>query len=102
MTKPLELTIYPPVPPNPRPAEPLTRMNPKFRACMEWDDARTKEQRLSWQKRLTDSELAAEYHRAGSGWDETNYDRESKPEMEPISSILHRFASLPHYDRTRS
>jgi len=49
-------------------------------------------------KRFTDAELAAEYYRAGSGFDEINYDREYKPDMEPIRSILHRFATLPHYD----
>ena len=59
----LELTVYPPVPANPRPAEPLTRMYPKFRACMEWTDERAKEARLSRQKRLTDTELAAEVFR---------------------------------------
>lgn len=49
-------------------------------------------------KRFTDAELAAEYHRAGDDMAETHYDRESKPDMEPIPRILHRFATLPHFD----
>lgn len=53
---------------------------------------------VAQEKRFTGAELAAEYHRAGDDMAETNYDRESKPDMEPIRRILHRFATLPHYD----
>ena len=44
--------------------------------------------------RLSSAELAAEYWRARDGMAEANYDRDA----EPIPRILHRFATLPHYD----
>lgn len=47
-------------------------------------------------KRLTNAELAAEYWRASGGSAEVNYDRDVN--AEPISRILHRFATLPPYD----
>ncbi|WP_248759148.1 hypothetical protein [Pseudarthrobacter sp. SSS035] len=90
--KELKLIIYPPVPPNPRPAGPLTRMSPEFDACMAWDGMRDVERRLMRQKRLTQHELAAEcwqfmaMHRSGQGLAERY-------------AALERFATLPDYDR---
>ena len=89
--KPLELTIYPPIPPNPRPAGPLTRMSPEFHEYMVWEDDREEEALLTRRKRLTQHELAAEcwhfmaMHRSGQG-------------LAVRYAALERFATLPHYD----
>lgn len=115
--KALVLTVFPEIPPNPRPAEPLTRMNPKFRACMEWDEARAIEDRLSYRKRLTDAELAAEVHSQRETWAAALYDdvyaryvedegeltsMKERFEMGEKAKTLYRFATRPHYDEVTS
>lgn len=50
---------------------------------------------LAWNKALTDAELAAEYWQ--SDYADVRYDREDE-DLEPIPEIIHRFATLPHYD----
>ncbi|AZS11744.1 hypothetical protein HOU96_gp46 [Arthrobacter phage Maja] len=56
--------------------------------------------RLAWDKALTRPELAAEYYRATGGMDEVNYDRMGRNDVEPIPTILRRFATSHHYDHT--
>lgn len=86
MLKPLELTIYP--------------LDPSFPAGYKLPrDTRITHRaanRMATEKRLTSAEVAAEYWRASSGADEVNYDR--RFDEESINGILHRFATLPHYD----
>ena len=98
--KALELTVYPPIPENPRPEEPLFRTSPQFQACMDWDDARDKEARLRRQKRLTDAELAAEFHAMDAerrALQHDGYDYHLELER---SVTLYGLAFLPHNDET--
>lgn len=65
------------------------------RIATHWPYVRAMADRMSQAKRLTDAELAAEYWQAD--YADVRFDREDE-DLEPIPEILHRFATLPHYD----
>ncbi|WP_284763422.1 hypothetical protein [Arthrobacter sp. efr-133-R2A-63] len=96
MSKPLELTIFPPIPECP------PRSDFGY-AYEDWADNRSIERELGAKKRLTDAELAAEYWSAHALWErairgqsfiELIFEREAE--------IWTRFATLPHYDEVDS
>ena len=103
--KPLELTIYPPVPDKPQPNT--------NRPVWSWEADRHLEQTLSTQKRLKDAELAAEMWRQAA-WIgalgrsyampdryiafDAAFHEGPATEDEYQWTVLHRFATLPHYD----
>lgn len=94
MSKPLELTVYPPLERPKRGAD-----------IMAYRSQFIDEQLVIQAKRFTDAELAAEYweHRYGnevaSGW-ASDYAiiKQSRERLETIG----RFATLPHYDEAQS
>jgi hypothetical protein len=90
MSKPLELTMYPI----------WENGFGDFYADKEDPMRPTRVDFEVFRKRLTDTELAAEYWRAGDGMAEVNYDRDGS--AEPITKILYRFATLPSYDEVAS
>lgn len=111
MSRPLELTIHPPVPtfPPEMPAggSPFTQAVGSFKASIEWQVERIKEAALSQSKRLTDVELAAEfwhaaqvatYARGRIDWGLPGYGAIDPDRAEDIEHLLSRFAELPHYD----
>lgn len=109
--KPLELTIFPPVPAFP-PGIPaggstFTRAIQQAKASLDWQVERMAEAARSRNKRLTDPEVAAEfwhaaqvatYARGRIDWGLDVYKPMSADRAEDIEHILHRFAELPHYD----
>ena len=87
----LELKAFPPIPECPQP-------HWGSFAYEDWFTDRSAEMKLRDRKRLTDAELAAEY------WREA---REFLTKCESASerldrihrwTVMHRFATLPHYD----
>lgn len=94
MSKPLELTVYPPIPECPQPS------GWSF-ARDDWFDDRTAERKLSGRKRLTDAELAADYWSAV-----VDYEDSCKPSGEDMDheaicnqvQTLERFATARSYD----
>ncbi|MCW3766448.1 hypothetical protein OCL88_08175 [Paenarthrobacter sp. PAE-2] len=94
--KPLDLTIFPPVPELPlKERLGLAEKIRAFGAHMAWHAERLREVSLTRAKRLNDTELAAEYWQAD--YTDTRHDREDE-DLEPIPEIVHRFATLPHFD----
>lgn len=90
MSKPLEVTIHPPIPPEP--TEPQT--------WGDWFVGRVNEEADMARIRFTDAELAAEYHAAEvEAWRDSAICRRS-PHTETLehqSQTLLRFATHPHY-----
>ncbi|MFK0005497.1 hypothetical protein ACIQTZ_00440 [Paenarthrobacter sp. NPDC090520] len=109
------MTIFPPVPPYPmlpsqaRPDEsPIALGVRTFKAAVEWQAERFAELSASRLKRLTDSELAAEfwhasqvatYARGRLDWGLDSYAGISADRAEDIEDVLQRFAELPHFDQ---
>lgn len=89
MSKTLELTIFEKEPGR-YGREPLYNSPDGF-----WAYAASHVDGYAANKHLTDAELAAEYWQ--SGYTDVRYDREDE-DLEPIPEIIHRFATLPHYD----
>ncbi|QOT16499.1 hypothetical protein [Paenarthrobacter sp. YJN-5] len=110
--KPLELTIFAPVPEQPTAARAaLTEKILAFGAHMAWHADRTREHILSRKKRLADTELAAEfwhasqvatYARARIDWGMDSWFGTSADRAEDIEHVLQRFAELPHFDEEES
>ncbi|QSZ49387.1 hypothetical protein [Arthrobacter sp. D5-1] len=112
MSRPLELTIHPPVPAFPLSVEPggslLTQAMRSLQASTEWQTDRFMEAALSRRKRLTDAELAAEFWHAAQvatyargciDWGLDLYKPMSADRAEDIEHVLSRFAELPHFDQ---
>jgi hypothetical protein len=105
--KALELTIYPPIPPDPYEFGKLMHNEPEVVA---WENARYEEDLAKYRKRLTDAELAAMYWgfvQTDMLWPDTGADPDEMDDdawhvvckrwHEAEATVL-RFASLPHYD----
>lgn len=112
MSRPLELTIHPPIPAFPPRVEPggnlLTQAMRSLQASTEWQTERFVEAAHSRRKRLTDAELAAEfwhaaqvatYARGRIDWGLDVYKPMSADRAEDIEHLLSRFAELPHFDQ---
>lgn len=106
--KALELTVHPPIPPDPYEFGMLMHNEPEVTA---WENARYEEDVAKYRKRLTDSELAADYHAwiahmNKMQWTEEVLMKQDEPEwpenvwdrLGERASIIYRFATLPHYD----
>ncbi|QSZ53293.1 hypothetical protein [Paenarthrobacter ureafaciens] len=109
MTRPMEVQIHPPIAPDPWPdgAAAVLMAHPRYREAQRWRADRAKELQLSWRKRLTGPELAAEfwhasqvatYARARIDWGLDNWSGISADRAEDIEHVLQRFAELPHFD----
>jgi len=87
----LELTTYPKLE-RPRTGDEI----------MPYQKARRREMALERSKRLTDAELAAEYHGQASRVvliEKSSPHKSAGPSAYRKLEALHRFATLPHYDK---
>ncbi|NWL32957.1 hypothetical protein [Paenarthrobacter nitroguajacolicus] len=114
MSRPLELTIHPPVPAYP-PSVPsggnaFTRAVQQMQASLDWQVERMAEAALCRRKRLSEPELAAEfwhaaqvatYARGRIDWGLPGYGAIDPDRAEDIEHVLSRFAELPHYDEEK-
>ena len=112
MSKPLELTVYPPLAPDDelrwRDVSTGREGQPSDVPVPEWHHRQRSAPPARYGKRLTDAELAAEYWRANSiGWcaeatqsfyDEFTGHIVSSDRMKHYVTVLDRFATHPHYD----
>ncbi|WP_104087081.1 hypothetical protein [Arthrobacter sp. GMC3] len=74
---------------------------------MPYRERKLRENMLRKAKRLTDAELAAEYYKARAAYEKTKFNELSSGDdftderwamVEEPLNIIHRFATLPHYD----
>jgi hypothetical protein len=87
MSKPLELTVYPPL------------KRPRYGNQIDpYREQWKRERKVIEAKRFTDAELAAEYWSAAEEATSRYFRAMDADEAQRLEGAIHRFATLPNYD----